>query len=109
MSLLSDALSRGWSSLLRVGGESVLYQTAGGADTDGLDVTVVWYGDRMWLRRADLSSVVIAKGDIVRRGDYVYRVVNPPESQAPYIPDGGDESADGITIYLKPVSRNPNV
>jgi hypothetical protein len=109
MPLPSATFARAAASLLRIGGETISYQTAGGSG-DPLDVTVIWSDNEAqmpkgvrataWFIEADLPGVRIAKGDVFRRGDFTYRVVD----------QGGvialqRDGYGGVTVFLRQVNH----
>ncbi len=108
----TDTYSRVNASMLRTFGEAVNFHAAGGVG-EPLEVTAVWndgegqmpQGVRAiaWLLESDLGGIKPAKNDIVRRGNFTYRVVDPPEGIAT-VRDG----TGGITIYLKQASHAPD-
>ena len=56
-----------------------------------------------WLLEADLGGLRPVKNDIVRRGNFTYRLVDPPDGIAA-VRDG----TGGITLYLKQIFHAPD-
>lgn len=109
MSIWSDAAAPANDAILRTLGEEITYQTAGGVG-DPLTLSVVWNDNEAllppkvrataWFLEADLAGASLKKNDIVQRGDFRYRIVDPPEGI-----DALRDGTGGITIFLRLMSH----
>lgn len=104
MSSQSQIAARVNAAQLRAFGESIYYQSAGGT-ADPLDLTVIWSENDAQLPKGVRATIwtlesnfnpMPAKNDIVRRGDFEFRVVDPP-GEICYVRDGNG----GVTVYLR--------
>lgn len=100
-------------TVLAINGEPAIYQSMALGAGDAIDVTVVWNDNEAnlpqgvrataWLAEADLGIVKPAKNDIVRRGEFTYRVVDPPTGVA-----AERDGLGGVTLYLRQISHAPD-
>ena len=91
-------------------GETITLSTLGGIN-DPVTLNTVWKDDEgqmpkgiratAWVLASDLSGSLLAKNDLVRRGDFTYRVVDPPNGGIISQRDGNG----GIILYLRQVNH----
>ncbi len=92
-------------------GESITFQTAAGVG-DPIEITAVWtdaepmpQGVRAtaWILESNLGGLAPKKNDIVRRGNFSYRVVDPPDGVA-----AQRDGTGGVMLYLRQFSHAPD-
>jgi hypothetical protein len=107
-SIIAAAADSAIAAVIKVLGESITYTPSGGLIP--YVISAIWMEDDIhvpppytataYFRETDLTSqitpVIMSKGDEVTRGDYAYRVANPPTGIV-----GRRDGAGGITIYLR--------
>jgi hypothetical protein len=109
MSIWSTVTVRANAALLRIFGESITISIAGGA-ADPATITAVWDDDESlmpkgvrataWLLETALGGARVAKNDLVRRGNFTYRIVDPPAGLVMQ-----KDGSGGITIFLRQISH----